>query len=165
MIHQWWRATDFRTQKSWTFLKFCIFIPFQDENGHILRPCGQIKKNWKFLTTRPFHICAVSNWPMNHHVHFVVLMKIPTSSTALTSEMFVILLQNRSLPPLSKTNKIATNPVWLISFINQTDLVTNWCKIKIVISGECEYHGRLAPIFWQIRWLLLCPPLKTTTRP
>ena len=33
----------------------------------------------------------------------------------------------------------------------------------MLFSGECEYHGRLAPVFWRLSWLLFCPPLKTTT--
>ena len=61
----------------------------------------------------------VSNWQMNHHVHFVELMNIltfATFSTAPTLRMFVISLQNCSIPPLYKTNRNALQyPFWLIS--------------------------------------------------
>ena len=69
---------------------------------------------------------------------------------------FVISLQNCYLSPLCKTNRIASlYPVWLISFLHQTDFM--------LFSGEFEYHERLALVFWQFRLFLFCPPLKTTT--
>ena len=82
---------------------------------------------------------------MNHHVHFVELMKILTFTTFFTAPtlwMFVISLKNDSLPPLCKTNRIASlYPVWLISFLDQTDLVTQWCKIKCYFPGNVSTMG------------------------
>ena len=48
-------------------------------------------------------------------------------------------------PPLSKTNKIATNPVWLISFLNQTDWWQIDAKLKLLFLG-----GGM----WQFSWRL-----------
>ena len=54
------------------------------------------------------NFCSVSNWQMNHHVHFVEPMEIltfATFSTSLTSKMFAISRQNGSLPPPYTTKK------------------------------------------------------------
>ena len=98
------------------------------------------------------NICSVSNWQINHHIHFVELRKIPTFTiffTAYTLKMYIISLQNGSLSTLCKANRIASlYPVRSISFLDQTDLGTQWCKIECFFSGKCEYNGRLYSDSW-----------------
>ena len=63
---------------------------------------------------------------MIHDVSFVELMKIPTFTPSCTAHALKIAnyQQNFSLQPLCKTTKIASPyPVWLVYYLNQTDLV------------------------------------------